>query len=129
MARRCRAVACFLLSVLALAFGPLLHAQAVACAPYIYPCACGLCPRVVNCAELQHKAECFCGERPPGAYAAPPSPQTNANATTTTNATVAQQADPARFFMCGERAGGIKIGVEMRCPYTTIFNSTQRACV
>jgi hypothetical protein len=95
---------------------------ASACSPYVDPCACGLCPKIVDCATQQNKAECFCGGggRAPGVYAAPPMPN---NGTATTQ-------DPSRFFMCGVRApSNVHTGVEMRCPYPLIFNATQRACV
>ena len=104
------------------------QASAAACSPYVDPCACGLCPKIVDCAAQQHRAECFCGSgnRTPGLYAAPPLPN---------GTTVANTND--RFFMCGVRTGSgtgggnnkVHIGVEMRCPYPLLFNATQRACV
>ncbi len=91
-------------------------ALANACSPYVDPCACGLCPNIVDCQKQQHKPECFCGGgngRPPGAY--PPPPAANATAST--------------FFLCGERKGNVRVGVQMQCPYPLVFNGTQRACV
>jgi hypothetical protein len=96
---------------------------ASACSPYVDPCACGLCPKIVDCSTQQHKAECFCGGRMPGVYAAVPMPTINNGTATTTQ-------DPSRFFMCGVRAPSkVHTGVEMRCPYPLVFNATQRACV
>jgi len=153
-------------------FLPSVHAAA--CSPYVDPCACGLCPRIVDCAREQYtRAECFCGSvagRDPGAYAAvPPAPGATAAskardaygsgkaaaalATSVTAAraasyvsdssstssstsgsgngrgTAAAAPDPGRFFLCGVRPGGVRVGVEMRCPYPLVFNATQRACV
>lgn len=42
----------------------------IACSPYVYPCECGLCPRIVNCKSTM-SAECFCGTAAAGSYPHP----------------------------------------------------------
>jgi hypothetical protein len=54
---------------------PTLHCVPCCLAPHtpaVYPCSCGLCPHIVDCAKKQ-TAECYCGRTgvKPGTYPHP----------------------------------------------------------
>lgn len=81
----------------------------IACAPYVDPCHCGLCPHIVDC-RVQRSAECFCGRAAaPGTYAHP--------------------TDQTKFWMCSrDDSRGISYGVEMNCPGRLVFCAKARVC-